>query len=197
MNGALELNDLSPKFDDPELSDQQTFRAMVKALDHPGQPVSIKSRISVPEILNPASAAMLLMLSHDDSTVWADLDWNRPLIEWFQYQCGCAIVTEPCMASLALITKPLTMPPLNHFRIGNQEQPEYSTTLIVQVGGLSADPSTSPVTSSLNQVTTRSLQEIPLNFWDHWYEQSIHYPLSFDLFLTCDDILAVIPPSIG
>jgi alpha-D-ribose 1-methylphosphonate 5-triphosphate synthase subunit PhnH len=60
--------------------------------------------------LNPASAAIFLTLGNDETTVWSDLNWSFPLIEWFQFQCGCSIVTEPCMASLALITKPIAMP---------------------------------------------------------------------------------------
>jgi alpha-D-ribose 1-methylphosphonate 5-triphosphate synthase subunit PhnH len=43
MHGSMDLHHLTPGFDDPELVNQQTFRAIVKALDNPGYLVRIKS----------------------------------------------------------------------------------------------------------------------------------------------------------
>ena len=137
----MDLYDLTPGFDDPELGSQQTFRAIVKALDNPGSLVQIKSKLSAPSVLNSASAALFLTLCHNETKVWADLTWNYPLIDWFQYQCGCSIVTEPCMASLALITKSTGMPPLDHFRNGDDEHSDVSAKLIVQIGELSPNAS--------------------------------------------------------
>ena len=196
MNRALDLKYLSPGFDDPELANQQTFRAMVKALDHPGHPVQIKNKLSIPGCLNPASAALFRMLCHEETTVWADLNWDFPSIEWFQYQCGCTPVTEPCMANLALITEPLRMPPLDQFRISDPEQPETAVTLVVQIGGLSDNAAMSPLDSVVNQMKTHTLKDMPVNFWDHWHEQSNRYPLGLDIFLTCENFLTVMPPSI-
>ncbi|MGD9301185.1 MAG: phosphonate C-P lyase system protein PhnH [Desulfobacterales bacterium] len=195
MTGALDSNYSSWGFDDPEHADQQTFRAMVKALDHPGHPVQLKSKLSVPGDLNPASAALLLMLCHGETTVWADLSWDFPIIEWFQCQCGCTLVTEPCMASLALITKPSTMPPLEHFRIGDYERPETASSLIIQVTSLSAATPMNSTPAVANQARLRSpMEEVPAKFWTYWYKQSIRHPPGLDIFFTCDDILAVLPP---
>ncbi len=193
MNRALDINYLSPGFDDPELANQQTFRAMVKALDHPGHPVQIKNKPSIPGCFNPAFAALFLMLCHEETTVWADLNWDFPLIEWFQYQCGCTLVTEPCMASLALITKPATMPPLDHFRISDHEQPETVPTLIVEVDGLSAGTSMGPMPTVISQMTIRKLMEVPVNFWNNWHTLPDRRPPSLDVFLTCDNILTALP----
>ena len=197
MNSDRDFYYLTPGFDDPELGTQQTFRAMVKALDHPGHFVQIKSKLSVPEVLNPASAALFLTLCNDKTTVWADLNWNCALIEWFQYQCGCSIVTEPCMASLALITNPVAMPPLDQFKMGDDEDPDAAATLIVQVGEMLANSASNPIRSVVRQMTTRSPMGMPANFWDHWLQQSERFPLRLDIFLTCDDNLTVMPQSMG
>jgi alpha-D-ribose 1-methylphosphonate 5-triphosphate synthase subunit PhnH len=193
MHGSMDIHHLTPGFDDPELVNQQTFRAIVKALDNPGYLVRIKSKPSVPEILNPASAAIFLTLGNDETTVWSDLNWSSPLIEWFQFQCGCSIVTEPCMASLALITKPIAMPPLDHFRIGGEEQPDTSATLIVQVGELSAITAMGPFGPQENKMVRRTLMGEPINFWDYWYQRSKLFSLGIDIFFTCDDILTALP----
>jgi alpha-D-ribose 1-methylphosphonate 5-triphosphate synthase subunit PhnH len=193
LNGNMDLSRLMPGFDDPELGSQQTFRAIVKALDNPGHLVQIRSKLSAPGDLNPASAAIFLTLSHDKTTFWADLNWTFPLIEWFQYQCGCNIVTEPCMADLALITNPIAMPPLDYFRIGDDDNPDNCTTLIVQVGDLSTTATMNPIETVVNKMTTRSFLEVSPNFWDHWYFQSRRFPLGVDIFLTCNDMLAAMP----
>jgi alpha-D-ribose 1-methylphosphonate 5-triphosphate synthase subunit PhnH len=193
MHGSMEIIHLTPGYDDLELVNQQTFRAIVKALDNPGYLVRIKSKLSVPGVLNPASAAIFLTLGNDETTVWSDLNWSSPLIEWFQFQCGCSIVTEPCMASLALITKPIAMPPLDHFRIGGEEQPGTSATLIVQVGELSANATMSPTRMEKNKTIKRKLMKEPMNYWDHWYQQSAFLCQGADIFLTCDDVMISLP----
>jgi len=197
LNSDRDFYYLTPGFDDPELGTQQTFRAMVKALDHPGHFVQIKSKLSVPEVLNPASAALFLTLCNDKTTVWADLNWNCALIEWFQYQCGCSIVTEPCMASLALITNPVAMPPLDQFKMGDDEDPDAAATLIVQVREMLANNAWNPIRSVVRQMTTRSPMGMPANFWDHWLQQFERFPIRLDIFLTCDDNLTVMPQSMG
>ena len=197
MNGDSNVCHFTMGFDDPELGSQQTFRAMVKALDNPGDLVQIQSKLSVPNALDPASAALFLTLCDDRTTVWADLNWNFPLIDWFQLQCGCDIVTEPCMASLALITKPNTMPPLDHFRIGDNEDPDTSATLIVQVDKLSENTAKNPIRWILNRMSARSLKGVPAHLRNLWSQQSYLPPWSVDIFLTCDDSLAVMPQLSG
>lgn len=184
-------------FDDPELGSQQTFRAMVKTLDNPGNLVQIHSKLSVPKALYPTSAALILILCDDRTTVWSDLNWNFPLIDWFQIQCGCDIVTEPCMASLALITKPNTMPPLDCLRIGDNEDHDTSVTLIVQVDRLSANTAKSQIWWIINRMRTLSLKGVPAHLWDLWSQQSYRLSWSVDIFLTCDNTLAVIPQLSG
>jgi alpha-D-ribose 1-methylphosphonate 5-triphosphate synthase subunit PhnH len=101
------------------------------------------------------------------------------------------------MASLALITNPVTMPPLDQFKMGDEENPDTAATLIVQVGEMPANTVWNSIRSAVRQMTTRSLMGIPANFWDHWLQQSERFPLSVDIFLTCDDVLAALPHSSG
>ena len=196
MNGNTDFYHWAPVFDDPELGTQQTFRAIVEALDNPGQIVQIRSKPSFPGALNLASAAIFLTLCNDGTTIWADLDWNCPITEWFQYRCGCNIVTEPCMASFALITNPMTMPPLDHFRIGDEENPDISATLIIQIEDLSVNTAINPDGTAVEKIARHSHPVVPLNSWEHRYQQSTPLFLGLDIFLTCDDTLAALPQSI-
>jgi alpha-D-ribose 1-methylphosphonate 5-triphosphate synthase subunit PhnH len=197
MNGDMDIYRLASGFDDPELGSQQTFRAIVNALDNPGHPVQIKSKLSFPGVLNPASAAIFLTLCNEKTTVWTDLSWNFLLVEWFQYQCGCNIVIEPCMADLALITNPITMPPLVNFRIYDEELSDTSTMLIIQVDELSLNAAMPPFGSVVDKTAAPSLLEVSVNFWDDWDQQSKLFSPGVDIFLTCDDIITALPQSIG
>jgi alpha-D-ribose 1-methylphosphonate 5-triphosphate synthase subunit PhnH len=129
----MDLQELRPGFENPVLGPQQTFRAILEAMAKPGIPVKIRSRLFFPEGLNTASAAVCLTLFDDETPLWTDLNWNSSVINWFQSQCGCSVVTEPCMAHFALIAQPSAMPCLDDFNIGDEAHPESAATLIVQV----------------------------------------------------------------
>ncbi|MGD9025207.1 MAG: phosphonate C-P lyase system protein PhnH, partial [Desulfobacterales bacterium] len=109
-----------PGFENPVLGPQQTFRAIIEAMAHPGQLVKIKSKLYHPEMLNLASAAACLTLLDDETPLWTDLSWNSEAINWFQIHCGCSVVTEPCMAHFALIAQPANMPHLDEFKLGEE-----------------------------------------------------------------------------
>ena len=46
---------LTPAFEDPELGSEQSFRAILEAMVHPGRCVRINSKLFVPDLLNAAS----------------------------------------------------------------------------------------------------------------------------------------------
>jgi alpha-D-ribose 1-methylphosphonate 5-triphosphate synthase subunit PhnH len=180
-------------FEDPVLGPQETFRTILEALAHPGQLVKIKSKLNVPEILNPASAATCLTLLDDETPLWTDLSWNSSVIEWFQFHCGCSVVTEPCMAHFALITQPAAMPPLDDFKIGDNEHPESAATLIVQVERF--NDHNGKILSGPGIKTTNYFAPagIRANFWEQWHLQAALFPLGVDVFFTSNDILAALP----
>jgi alpha-D-ribose 1-methylphosphonate 5-triphosphate synthase subunit PhnH len=101
------------------------------------------------------------------------------------------------MASLALITKPITMPPLEHFRIGNKEQPDSATTLIIQLFELSVKTAICPIAPVVDKMSTQAPMETMTKSCDHQAEQSNPLSLGVDIFLTCNDILTAWPHSVG
>jgi alpha-D-ribose 1-methylphosphonate 5-triphosphate synthase subunit PhnH len=193
MTSEMDVQELAPGFENPVLGPQQTFRAILEAMAHPGMRVKINSKLYIPELLNTASAAVCLTLFDDETPVWTDLSWNSSAINWFQSQCGCSVVTEPCMAHFALITQPSTMPPLDDFKIGDDEHPESAATLIIQVDRFNGDKVKSLSGPGIKTTTYFSPKGIRPQFWKEWQLQAALFPLGVDVFFTCNDILAALP----
>jgi alpha-D-ribose 1-methylphosphonate 5-triphosphate synthase subunit PhnH len=182
-----------PGFLNPVLGSQQTFRSIIEALARPGQLIRIKCKVNNLEMLNLASAAVCLTLLDDETPLWTDLSWSCTAVNWFQVNCGCSIVTEPCMADFALITRPADMPPLDDFRIGNEQHPESAATLIMQVVGFNDANAKFLAVPGIKSTTPFAPEGIPLNFWEQWQLQAAFFPLGVDIFFTCGDLLAALP----
>jgi alpha-D-ribose 1-methylphosphonate 5-triphosphate synthase subunit PhnH len=180
-------------FEHPISGHQETFRAIIKAMARPGQLVKINSKVNIPDILNPAAAATCLTLLADETPLWTDLSWNVSAVNWFQFQCGCSIVTEPCMARFALITRPTAMPPLDNFRIGDEAHPQSAATLIVQVERFNAYHGKILSGPGVKAATHFAPEGIPPKFWEQWQLQAAFFPLGVDVFFTSNDILAALP----
>jgi alpha-D-ribose 1-methylphosphonate 5-triphosphate synthase subunit PhnH len=180
-------------FNDPDLGSHQTFRAIFTAMDHPGQIVTICENPNGPDVLNSASAATCLTLLDYETPVWTDVDWKNPAINWLQFDCESCIVTEPCMANYAIITKPAGMPALDYFMIGSDKYPEKATTMVIQVDDIL--PSTDNKYSNIffEKTAQLELKGVPDKFWNQWQYLSDMYPLGIDIFFTCDDVLIALP----
>jgi alpha-D-ribose 1-methylphosphonate 5-triphosphate synthase subunit PhnH len=193
MTSAPALRHWKHGFDDPALGSQQTFRAILDAMGHPGQLITIRENPCAPDVFNSASAAACLTLLDYETPVWTDIDWRSPAISWLQFVCGSSVVTEPCMANFAIITQPATMPPLDYFRIGRYEYPDKATTIVVQVDDIY--PGTDKKYSNIfvNKTARLEIKGVTENFWYQWQQLSSRHPLGIDIFFTCDDVLTVLP----
>jgi alpha-D-ribose 1-methylphosphonate 5-triphosphate synthase subunit PhnH len=182
-----------PGFSNPALGPQQTFRAIIDTMARPGQLIKIKSEVNNIEMLNTASAAVCLTLLDDETPLWTDLSWNCTAVNWFQFNCGCSVVTEPCMAHFALITYPADMPLLNDFKIGDEEQPESAATLIIQVEGFNGTNGQMLSVPGVKSATHFAPKGVPANFWEQWQLQAALSPLGVDILFTFGDLLAAVP----
>jgi alpha-D-ribose 1-methylphosphonate 5-triphosphate synthase subunit PhnH len=193
MNSAPAVNHWRLGFDDPALGSQQTFRAILAAMEQPGRLVTVPENPYAPDVLNSASAAACLTLLDYETPVWTDIDEGSPAIGWLQFGCGSSIVTEPCMANFALITNPAAMPALDYFRIGRYEYPEKATTIVVQVDDILPVPDDKQFNIFGNNTNRLELVGVPENFWRQWQQISRLYPAGLDIFFTCDDVLTAWP----
>jgi alpha-D-ribose 1-methylphosphonate 5-triphosphate synthase subunit PhnH len=193
MNSAPALKHWGRGFDDPLTGSQRTFRAIFAAMVHPGQIVTIHENPDAPDVFNSASAATCLTLLDYETPVWTDVDWISPAIRWLQFDCESSVVTEPCMANFAIVTKPASMPDLDYFRVDRYEYYENATTLIIQVDDILPRASYKNSNIYFEKTAQLELKGVPDKFWDRWQYLSGLYPLSIDIFFTCDDVLIALP----
>jgi alpha-D-ribose 1-methylphosphonate 5-triphosphate synthase subunit PhnH len=172
---------------------EQTFQAVCDAMFHPGKRIYVNNEFDLPEELNFAAAASCEILLDDRSLFWTDLCWSSATINWLQFHSGCTLVSEPCMATCALITRPSLMPPLNHFRMGDNEYPANAAILIIQVDDIYLNQGKKLAGPGIKKPVKLSPKGMPHDFWQQWQEQSRQYPLGVDIFFACEDALVTLP----
>ena len=170
-----------------------TFQAVLTALEHPGAAVRLPKSEGLPWPLNSASAAVLAAWINPETPVWTDLHWNSEPAAWLQETCGCSLVTEPCMAMVALIVKPFRMPSLKQFHHGENDRPEKSANLILQVEGFSAAGAGQRGLPGWCRKLDFTPSGLPRRFWSEWNAQRRLLPLGVDVLFTCADTMVALP----
>ena len=70
MNAGMDFYLLAPGFDDTVINAEQTFRAILTAMGHPGQVVQTPNNLPFPKALNSASVATCMTWLDYETTVW-------------------------------------------------------------------------------------------------------------------------------
>ncbi|CAB1077425.1 hypothetical protein D1AOALGA4SA_5214 [Olavius algarvensis Delta 1 endosymbiont] len=195
MNGVPENSYWRYDFDDFIPGSQETFQAIFAAMEHPGQLVTIPHNPAAPDILNWASAATCLTLLARETPVWIDIDQQNSAVSWLQNRCQSSVVTEPCMANFAIVTRPDNMPDLEYFRVGTYDYPEKATTVLIQVEDILPDIAYSATGIGFDQRPQLELKGLSERFWHQWRRLSGRHPLGIDVFITCEDVLTALPKS--
>ena len=167
-------------FSDPVHDAQRTFRGLLEALAHPGQPYKLQPALSAPDGLTPVCAAACLSLLDLETTVWLQPSLSHRVQDWLRFHTGCLFTDDPSAADFAVISDAFSQPELAAFNWGSAEAPEQSTTLLIQVEDFtfgSVQQLSGP--GILNRVSFAP--NLPETFWqqrDHWA-----YPRGVDCFL--------------
>lgn len=171
----------------------QTFQAISEAMFHPGKRIYVYNEFKPPEELNFAAAASCSIILGSETLFWTDLSWNSAAISWLQLHCGCTLVSEPCMANCALITKPAHMPPLNHFLPGDNESPANSAALIIQVDDIYTSQGKKLAGPGIKKSARLTPKGMPYDFWQQWQALTRKQQPGADIFFACEDALVALP----
>ncbi len=84
------------------------------------------------------TAAIALTLFDHDTPVWLDpfLSETAEVKKWLKFHSGAPVVSDPSIASFALVSDGAALPQLDRFAFGSNEYPDRSTTVILQVDSL-------------------------------------------------------------
>ena len=89
MSVGIELERITPGVQDPVFDSQQSFRAILEAMTHPGSQTLMSAELAPPSPINTASAAVCLTLMDFETSLWSDLDGKTAAIDWLGFHCGC------------------------------------------------------------------------------------------------------------
>lgn len=130
---------LTGGFDDPVHDAQGVFRDVLRAMSRPGEVRETAARIDSPAPLNLAAAAVCLALLDFETPLWIDGGGDTDVATAFlAFHTGAPRAVEPDQADFVLIADGRALPALDTFRLGTDEAPETSATVIVQVADLAA-----------------------------------------------------------
>lgn len=182
-----------PGFKNPVHDAQTTFRNLLEALANPGSQHQITALVEAPAGLNSACAAACLTLLDLETQVWLQPTIEEEVKNWLLFHSGCEFTTKPNTANFAIINHCQSMPTLSVFNQGTDEEPEASTTLLIQVENFESGK---PVNLSGPGIEkTRSLTVNGLNsaFWEGLTSNIHNYPLGVDIFLFTTDTVVGLP----
>jgi len=178
---------LTGGFQDASRDSAVAFRCVLEAMSHPGRIVRIAGA-TPPFPLSVAAGTVLLTLADQTTPVHLAASHDAEAArDWIAFHTG-APQAAPDRAMFAVGSWAALLP-TGRFPIGTPEYPDRSTTLIVEVDGLSPDGAVlrGP---GINGSVTLSLPD-PAVF----AANRALFPLGLDVILTCADRLACVPRS--
>lgn len=187
---------LLPGLPDPVLDSQRVFRAVLDALARPGHIIPSPVMPEAPRPLTGVAAALALTLLDFETPLWLDADMSAGgVAEYLRFHCGMPLVTSPDEAQFALVTTPATMPALKRFNQGIAEYPERSTTVIVQVSGLTGGRAVTLRGPGIDGEARLAVAGLPDSFWPQWDENRALFPCGVDVIFAGPDGYAALPRS--
>lgn len=181
---------------DTAFASQAAFRALMDAFARPGQ-IKTVDNTSAPAPFAPASAALIKSLADYETPVWLDPAFaaSPEAAEWIRFQTGARLTNEKRDAAFALIADPLTMPDFLEFALGNEEYPDRSTTLIVQVADFSGK-SFALTGPGIKESKRTAILGLPNDFAARLSANRELFPRGVDLVLVAGERVIALPRSI-
>lgn len=188
---------LAPAFADPVFDAQVTFRTVMNAMARPGTVASVRCDLSPPAPLSLGAAAIALALLDYETPFWLDqpLADSSSVAQWLRFHTGAPQVDDPSQAAFAFVADPENAPAFDRFALGSMEYPDRSTTLVMQVEGLSNLPSLRLFGPGIAETRSFSATPLPDNFLTQIERNRAIFPRGIDLVFVTDDAIAALPRS--
>ncbi|MFN6514877.1 MAG: phosphonate C-P lyase system protein PhnH [Nostoc sp. CreGUA01] len=179
-------------FEDAVHDAQGTFRSLLDANAQPGTPCLLTASMTAPSGLTAACAAACLTLLDLDVEVWVQPSFASPVRNWLLFHTGCRFTQQPGEADFAVIGDLAGLPELSDFNWGTTEQPEASTTLMVQIESWQGGQ---PVVLTGPGILDRQeiAPNLPRHFWDFWVKNHQAYPQGVDVLLFTENAVMGLP----
>ena len=195
---APDLSRLRAGFSEEAMGSQAVFRAALQALSHPGRCVPMVHDAQIPDGAQSASAALLLALLDTETRIWLSPRLAASgAAAWLQFHTGCTRVTQPADAQFVWVALGDKLPDLADLGQGSDTYPDQSTTCVVDVEAIDAEPAIGfgwvlrgPGIASECRVQIDGLQT---DFLAQWTANHTRFPRGVDVFLAAGTSLLGLP----
>jgi alpha-D-ribose 1-methylphosphonate 5-triphosphate synthase subunit PhnH len=180
----------------PAFASQAAFRAVMECFARPGE-IRTLDGVAAPAPLAPATAALVQSLADYETPIWLDQPLTRtPAVsEWIRFQTGAPLANEPCQAAFALIADPLAIQDFVQFALGNEEYPDRSATLILQIERFGGRRFTVEG-PGIKGVRMFAAEPLPEHFIDRLAANRELFPRGVDLLLVAGEQVMALPRSV-
>ncbi|SDB23601.1 phosphonate C-P lyase system protein PhnH [Bauldia litoralis] len=192
----MSVDALSGGFADPVTEAQAVFRAVLDVLSRPGTIAALVPGVRPPPPLNAGAAAVLASLADQDTPVYLDaaLAAEPAVATWIGFHTGAPVIDDPEAVTFAVIADPAAMPALSQFRLGTDEYPDRSTTIVMQVADF-AGSALILEGPGIDETAHLAPHPSPANFAEQFRANRGLYPRGVDLIFATGDSLAALPRS--
>lgn len=184
---------LAPGLADPVHDAQAQFRDLLHAMSRPGTVVRLRRTLPAPPSpLAAATYALLLGLADHDTALWLDSS-SSEVQATLGFHTGARWVENPAKATFAVVAQGKTLPPLDRFAQGEQDDPDRSSTVIVQVDSLRAGRELRLQGPGIQGEAWLCVAGLPENFVEMVEANRRLFPLGVDLVLVAGAEIACLP----
>lgn len=191
---TTDLQQIGSGFSNLTLGSQAVFRTALAALSQPGRIEVLVSDAHTPAQCDPAATALLLALLDADSRVWLSPAFTgTAAASTLRFHTGCTLVADPAEADFAWVASPAELPPLGSFAQGTENDPDRSTTCVVQVNDLANAAGWTLTGPGIQTTASLLVKGLDASFVRQWADNHAGFPCGVDMFFCAQDRIAGLP----
>jgi alpha-D-ribose 1-methylphosphonate 5-triphosphate synthase subunit PhnH len=189
------IAELPAGFADKVASAQSTFRSVMDAMARPGTVHRIVAVAGMPAPMMRGTASIALTLFDHDTPIWLDprMSETSEVTRWLKFHTSAPVIADSSICSFALIGDANALPGLDRFAFGNDEYPDRSTTLILQVESLVHGPAVELRGPGIDGTATLRAAIQPADLFERLAVNAALFPRGIDVVLVADDAIVAIP----
>ena len=185
-------------FAEPVFNAQTVFRGVMDALARPGSIVRFDGLSDPPQPLISTAGSIAVTLFDHDTRIWLDpaLARNEQVTGWLTFNTSAPLIHQPLDAHFAIVSDCSVLPPLEGFAQGEQEYPDRSTTLILQIARLTGGRALVLAGPGIRKEQEIAPQGLPGHFLDQWQANRDRFPRGVDVLLVAPEGVIGLPRTV-
>jgi alpha-D-ribose 1-methylphosphonate 5-triphosphate synthase subunit PhnH len=184
--------------EDPARLSQAVFRAVMAATARPGSIHAMAQVDRPPQGLSGAAAAIALALVDHETPVFLDAKLaSADAAAWLRLNTSAPIISDPSRAAFAFVADPMRLCAFEAFALGTPDNPDRSTTLVLQVERFEEAQSWQLSGPGVRGTRTFAATPLPADFANRMAANHARFPCGVDLILVAPEAVAALPRTVN